>query len=105
MNEQRSTVEHELNRPQLADGENIFYIHERQHARQSLLVDLFIDVEGNTSILDSIELTFLYDSIGEPTSRMTVRTFDTRRGFLKLYIPLCMYLEDCSWDECSCERD
>ena len=26
MNEQRSTVEHELNRPQLADGKNIFYI-------------------------------------------------------------------------------
>ena len=25
MNEQRSTVEHELNRPQLTDGENIFY--------------------------------------------------------------------------------
>ena len=51
----------------------------RQHTRDSLLVDLFIDVEGNTSILDSIELTFLYDSIGEPTSRMTVRTNDTCR--------------------------
>ena len=33
---------------------------------------LFVDVEGNTSALDSRRLTFLYDNIGEATSRMTV---------------------------------
>ena len=78
----------------------LMFVHERQRARQSLLVDLFIDVEGNTSILDSIELTFLYDSIGEPTSRMTVRTYDAHRGLLKFYIPYtCIYLENCSWVE------
>lgn len=44
--------------------------------------DLFIDVEGNDSVLDNVTLTFLYDSIGETSTSEQV-SFTCFKGEVK----------------------